>query len=156
MLSLARVSFKKISIFMLPLMLVLSSSAWAAGTAQPFVGWYHIVSERKDAQEKELGYLLVDRGTLQEIWDKYADSEMPADLQQYRNEMTILAGFTHREFLMLSFEAISMITDRYLRLQSGSERMLEIYRQDDGSYLLGTRENGVDNRYLMSAPTATP
>lgn len=129
-----------------------------ASPVQGFVGWYHLLAERnaRSPQTQELGYLLIDYGTLADIWAKYADSPLPANLEQYRNEATILSGFTHRDFLMLSFEALSTVTERYLRVNSGNDMLLEIYRLDDGSYFVGTRDGLVENRYLASPPTEEP
>src|SRR3989338_4633902 len=124
-----------------------------AGGATQFVGIYNIVSPPPSGEPE---YLVVDNGTLQEIWDKYADSPLPGDLVQYKDEMTILAGFTDRDFLILAFEALSTITDRYLKILGGDDDLLELLRRPEGRYDLGTRAAGQVQIYLLDPPMPLP
>ena len=120
----------------------------ASADASLFKGAYRIISPATPDAE----YLIIDTGTLQEIWDKYADSPLPADLVPYKEEPTIISGFTNRNFLILGFESFAMVTDRYLRLTNNQSDVIEVYRRDDGQYDSATRESGVVDRYVLEAP----
>lgn len=128
---------------------VFAGAEASAASARHFVGAYRILTPPPADGDQ---YLVVDNGTLLEIWTKYADSPLPPDLQQYKDEPTILAGFTNREFLILAFEAFSTILDRYLRIASGDSDLLELYRRDDGQFDSGTRWDGKVDRYLLAPP----
>jgi hypothetical protein len=126
----------------------LAANKNADAGASIFKGAYQILSPATPQAE----YLVVDTGTLQEIWDKYADSPLPADLVPYKEEPTIISGFTNRDFLILGFESMALVTDRYLRMSNNQNDVLEIYRRDDGQYDSATKESGVVNQYLLAAP----
>ena len=140
-------SRRLISIFFAGCMLCWSNAF--AFQAEHFRGWYEILGSSNKLQS----FVLVDVDTLGNIWAKYSDGDLPEDLEQYREEPTIISGFTNREFVMVSFEAFAMITERYLRMSGDDGLLYELYRQDNGTYALGIRENGNVSRYLLAAPT---
>lgn len=119
-----------------------------AASATHFVGAYKILSGDQKADE----YLVIDNGTLQQIWDKYADEPLPASLVPYKEEPTILAGFTNRDFLILAFEVYSTITARFLQMEGGEGEVLEVFKRDDGLNDAATKQAGAIRRYLLAAP----
>lgn len=131
----------------------LMSSAIAEATpAQAFRGLYPLAEADGVPVAPDSEYVLVDADVLHVIWAKYASGDLPESLEQYRDEPVIIAGFTHRDFVVLAFEAFSMVTDRYLRLSGGDDQRFELFRQDDGKYRVGTIKNGSNNIYLTNSP----
>lgn len=120
------------------------AEAWA-GVADRFVGWYRLDSV---VRLDELGYMLLDNDKLGVLWDRYADTPLPEDLEKYREEMSIIAGFTHQDYLVLTFEALATVTDRYLRIVGEGNELFEIYQRDDGQYLVGYRQGPVTRVFV--------
>ena len=133
--------------------LIFSGATALAGNAAQFVGIYNIVSPPPQGEPE---YFLVDNDTLQVIWDRYAESTLPADLEPYKNELVILAGFTDRDFLILAFEEVSTIQPRYLKLLGSEDELIELYQRTDGRYDMGTRQAGQVQIYLLDAPVPLP
>lgn len=119
-----------------------------------FVGLYRITSQFQGVESEE--YLLVDVGPLLTIWRKYFHENLPEHLESYRNEPTILAGFTHRSFAILSFENLSLITDTYLRVSGSRGTMIELLRRQNGRYETAARQKGQVTKYRLEPPRALP
>lgn len=141
-----------VKLFICALAIAIIPAAGEASEASRFVGWYHILAPAQPKKE----YLLIDTGTLLEIWNKYASSPLPEDLQKYKDEPTILAGFTNRDFLILCFEQTAVVADRYLSVGGGQGDQLDLYRRDDGSFDMATKQNGNVDRYLLASPAPNP
>ncbi len=139
---------------------ILYCAVWGASAyatpAQSFRGMYPLMEADGQPVTPDSEYLIVDADILEIIWRKYAGGDLPPNLEQYRNEPSIIAGFTDREFVILSFEAFSMVTENYLRMTSGDEMRFEFFRQPDGTYLVGTIKEGSNNRYLTGSPLDLP
>ena len=127
----------------------------AAESAARFKGWYPIMQEGQvSAQVQE--YMLIDVDTLENIWMKYSQGDLPENLEDYRYESTIIGGFTHNNFLILAFEAFAFVTERYLKIDGSGDMLLELYLRDDGNFNGATRENTNIFRYLFAPPLAMP
>lgn len=125
-----------------------------AGKSAPFKGVYPIIS----ATEKTLDapFFLFDNDTLGVIWGKYADGPLPADLEKYREEQTILAGFSNRSLLFLALERGALVTPNYLAVEGGEGEKLEMRRRPDGKMDMATKEAGRTTIYLLDAPGPVP
>lgn len=128
-------------------------SAWA-GRAEPFKGIYDILSQQDRSTTQPI--FLLDNDTLGNIWAKYAEGPLPADLEQYRNEPSIIAGFNNRDLLFFGLERGALIADGFLALQGGDGEQLELSRRPDGQYDMAVKEKGRITLYLLAAPRALP
>lgn len=136
------------------LMLALPVDDSFAGNASQFVGWYKVLSSTYTTPKTE--FMLVDNDTLGVLWERYVESSLPDNLQQYKDQLTILTGFIQRDFIVICFEATSIITPRYLKVIRGESDVLELYQRDDGNYDMATREDGKIDRYLLAPPVPRP
>lgn len=124
-------------------------SAWA-GRAEPFKGIYNIVWQQDRTATQPI--FLLDNDTLGNIWAKYAEGPLPADLEQYRNEQSIIAGFNNRDLLFFGLERGALIADGFIALQGGDGEQLELARRPDGQYDMAVKERGRITLYLLAAP----
>lgn len=147
--------------FLLPMIMagLFFSNFANAYKADPFKGWYKVLSKTNSEvsiRADDPQYMLIDVDTLGGIWAKYADGPLPPDLEPYREEPTILAAFTDRETVFLTFEKNAMIANGYLAIQGSGTNMMELGLRGDNNYNLGVRDNDVVSRYLLAAPTPRP
>jgi hypothetical protein len=133
---------------------VLVPSQVRAGRAAPFKGIYDILSQQDRSATQAI--FLLDNDTLGSIWAKYAEGPLPADLEQYRNEQAIIAGFNNRDLLFFGLEKGALIADGFLALQGGDGERLELNRRSDGQYDMAVKEKGRITIYLLAAPRALP
>jgi hypothetical protein len=135
--------------------LALSISTEAqANRAAPFKGIYDIISQQDRAATQPI--FLVDADTLGGIWAKYADGPLPADLEQYRHEPSIIAGFNNRDTLFFGLERGALILDGFMAMEGGDGDRLELSRRSDGQYDMAVKEKGRVTLYLLAAPRALP
>lgn len=152
-----REKMKKAFLSLSLILLFLSPLHASAFKADPFRGAYEVLSggkSRRDQSSRAPGqkkYLIVDVDTLANIWTKYGSGPLPADLIPYKDEPSIIAGFTFRDFLILSLERASLIGNGYLSVKAG-ESALELRRRPDGGFDGAVLENQNVSRYLLSAP----
>lgn len=137
------------------LFMMISISAHAF-KASPFKGLYEVLSEKSSAQKHAMDkkYVVIDVDTLEGIWAKYADGPLPSDLEKYKDEPSILVGFTFRNTIFLSLERGAMIGDGYLSLRT-DEDVMELVRSPSG-YRLAVSEKGQLSVYELSTPGALP
>jgi hypothetical protein len=130
-----------------------ATDSWAH-RASHFRGVYELVSQVRSADEDPAPakYMLIDVDTMGGIWEKYGDGDLPADLEKYRNESTILVGFTFRNTLFLTLEAGAQITGKFLGISGSENSRFELAQRADGQYDMAIRENNVVNVYVMGAP----
>lgn len=137
----------------------ISIQSWAY-KADPFKGWYQILSGMTQPSEKlqmdEKKYMFIDSDLLKNIWTKYADGPLPKDLEEYKDEPSILVAFTHRDTLFLSLERGALFGNGYLAIQGSGNNMMELARKPDANFDLGLRENNQISRYLLAPPTEQP
>jgi hypothetical protein len=128
-----------------------------ASRAAPFKGWYEILSRSdRGAAPLERAYFLLDADILGAIWERYADGPLPEDLEQYRNEPSILAGFTNRSLIFLGLERGALIGNGYLAIHGGDGESLELRRRPDGRFDMAVKEGALTSIYLLAAPRAVP
>ena len=144
---------KKWTLLALALSVFIPSQVWA-GRAEPFKGIYDILSQHDRSATQAI--FLLDNDTLGNIWAKYAEGPLPADLEQYRNEPSIIAGFNNRDLLFFGLERGALIADGFLALQGGDGEQLELNRRADGQYDMAVKEKGRITLYLLAAPRALP
>ena len=135
--------------------IIFNPSSVRATPADALEGWYEILSESQvsgEPQELVRKYFLLEADTLEKIWAKYADGPLPENLVQYKNEPSILAAFTHRDTLFLTFESSALIGDGYIRIAGSNNTLLEMRRRGDGSSDLAVQENQRVSRYLLARP----
>lgn len=149
---------KSLKLFLaLALMALLPMQAFA-GRAAHFKGWYEILVQGNQPLTKQ--YFLLDNDTLGVIWAKYAEGPLPADLEKYREEPTILAGFTNRSMIYFGLERGALIADNYLAMPGGEGEKLELRRRPDGTFDMITievrPEGTLRTLYHLAAPRETP
>lgn len=130
----------------------LSQEAFAFKSSH-FKGWYEVLS-RKDLSSKS--YVLVDVDTLEILWGRYGEGPLPPDLEQYRNEPSILAGFTDRTLIFFLLERGALVSETYLALQGGGGDKFELKKRPDGKFDLGVRDKGHISLYLLDSPRESP
>jgi hypothetical protein len=123
--------------------------------ADPFKGKYQIVSEH-DKSAADADYFLLDADTLGAIWAKYADTPLPPDLEKYRSEPSIIAGFTNRDLIFLTLEKGALIVNGYLSIEGGNGERLEIKKRPDGQSDMAVKEGNRVTLYVLSAPEPIP
>ena len=142
------------------MMVLVSSSNAFAYKSSVFKGWYEILSQTNSAEDVNVPpkkeYMLIDVDTLGNIWAKYGSGPLPKDLEQYRQEPSILAGFTNQNLLFLNLEKSALIADGYLSLAGTNGNALELQKKGNGQFDMATRDNGHVSRYLLSGPTEHP
>lgn len=142
-------------LLLVALSLFISIQAWA-GAADQFRGWYQVLSSTNSSAEQPKPYLLVDVDTMENIWLKYGDGgPLPKNLEPYRTESTILAGFTQKDFLILALERQALVSGDFMRIEGGGDRLMELKLTGTGA-IAGTRDNGQITRYQLAAPVANP
>jgi hypothetical protein len=127
-----------------------------AQKADAFEGLYEIVS-RTDRPVASMSpeYFLLDADTLGNIWAKYAEGPLPADLEKYREEPSILAGFTNRPLIFLTLERTALVTPSYIALDGGQGERLELRKRPDGADL-GVLEKNVVSIYSLNPAQPIP
>jgi hypothetical protein len=140
------------------LVLAATTQAWA-GRADPFKGVYDIL-ERKDTQagvvSLETPFFLFDADTLENIWAKYSNSPYPANLEPYRKEPSIIAGFSDRPTLYLNLEKSIFFGNGYISIPGDGNDRLEMRRRFTGEYDMAVREGNVLSMYVLAAPRPLP
>ncbi len=127
-----------------------------AQKADAFEGIYEIVSRTdRPAGANSPEYFLLDADTLGNIWSKYAEGPLPADLEQYRNEPSILAGFTNRPLIFLTLERAALVTPTYIALDGGQGERMELRKRADGADL-GVLEKNVVSIYSLNPAQPIP
>jgi hypothetical protein len=130
-----------------------------AAKATHLKGWYPIISQQNGApaaDEPKTEYFLVDTDTLAVIWDRYAGTALPADLESVKNEIAIITGFTNRDLIFLSLEKVTTVGSNFLAM-SGDKKQMELRRRPDGSGSdLATVVEGAISLYRLAPATATP
>ncbi len=128
-----------------------------AGQADAFRGKYEILSEslQVDSNGKPIPkpLFIVDTDTLEKIWIKYTQSDLPPDLVKYKDEPSIIAGFTARDLTILSLEKTALISPNFMRLQGNGDILMEIQKRADARTDLAVQENSRVSKYLLAAPT---
>lgn len=112
--------------------------------ASHFKGAYEVLSEHGRADKK---YVVCDVDTLVNIWAKYFEGELPADLVKIKDEPTILVGFTFRTGLFLNLEANALVGDTTLAMPGAKKDTMQLRRKGDGTYELGVRIDNVVTFY---------
>jgi len=134
---------------------IFAPAAALANRAAPFKGLYEIQTESGRPLDHE-AYFLLDAATLGEIWAKYASTPLPADLEPYRHEPSIIAGFTDRDVIFLVLERGALIGAGYLAFQNGDGEKLELRRRPDGRFDMAVSAGGPATFFLLSAPQQIP
>lgn len=130
-----------------------------AGKADPYRGVYDILSRQdKGALEvpKEAPIFLFDTDTLGKLWEKYAEKPLPPNLEQYRNEPSILAGFSDRNTIFLALEKSIFFGNGYISIPGGDNDRLEMRRRPNGQFDMAVQEHNVVSIYVLAAPRAIP
>jgi hypothetical protein len=125
-----------------------------AGKAAAFKGVYPIISETEKALDAP--FFLLDNDTLGVIWSKYAEGPLPADLEIYRNEQSILAGFSNRPIIFFGLERGAMVLPNYLSMEGGEGEKLEMRRRADGKMDMAVKEGRRITIYLLDTPSPVP
>lgn len=141
------------SVLLLVCLFVMPSASWA-GRAAHFRGVYEILSRVDSAMAPP--FFLLDNDTLGVIWSKYANGPLPADLEKYRNEQAIIAGFSDRDLLFFGLEQGALIGPEYMAMRGGEGEQLELRTLPDGTYEMAAVEKGRISRYKLAAPRALP
>lgn len=128
---------------------LLPGGAWA-NRAEPFEGIYQIISQTDRSAAPPV--FLLDADTLGNLWGRYAEGPLPADLEPYRQEPSIIAGFNNRDLIFFGLERGALIMDGFLAMDGGPGERLELRRRPDGQYDMGVSENGRVSVYLLAAP----
>jgi hypothetical protein len=146
---------KKILFVILWIYLIWSSGDLFASGSLPFRGLYPILSQTNSHIEKT-DYFLLDMDLMKNIWDKYGDGgALPDDLAPYKDELSVLAGFTNSHFLILTLDSLAMVGDHYLRIQGGGGKLLELV-QGSPSSQLGTKDGSTVTKYVVGPPEQVP
>lgn len=149
---------KKLSLLLaMSFCLQLFSANAIAQKADAFEGVYEIISRTdRPAGSFSPEYFLLDADTLGNIWARYADGPLPADLEKYRNEPSILAGFTNRPLIFLTFERSALVTPNYIALDGGDGERLELRSRGAQGADLGVLEKGVVSIYDLGPQQPLP
>jgi hypothetical protein len=100
------------SLITLILSLFFSQLPAHAFKADHFKGIYEVFSEHiRSTPRADKKYVVVDVDTVANIWAKYAEGDLPADLQPIKDEGSILVGFTFRGGLFFNLERTALIGD---------------------------------------------
>jgi hypothetical protein len=127
-----------------------------AQNGDPFEGIYELLSREDRPAPNSPEYFLLDADTIGNIWAKYAEGPLPADLEKYRNEPGLLAGFTNRSLLFFTLERAALITPNFIAFDGGDGEKLELRKRADGKSDLAVLEKGVISVYLLGAQQALP
>lgn len=141
---------KRFSIFCLSFFFFLPLSSFA-NKADAFKGWYQIMSQSQSRKPIPKEYFLLDADSLQNLWHKYSSQDFPPDWNDLKEEPSILAAFTNRDFLILTLTKNALISDTFLQI-AGGDRLLEMRRRPDGTFDMATKENQSVSRYLLAVP----
>lgn len=144
--------FQKLVLAALLIFPVLSAEA---SPAQKFKGYYEVLS-RRDLTPLEKHYVLVDADLLENIWSRWGEGPLPADLEPYRHEPAIFAAFTDRPLYFFLLERGAIVSDNYMAFSGGATDRFELKRRSDGNFDLGVRDNGNVSLYLLSPPREAP
>jgi len=144
---------KKLLVSLIPALFLMTTFGVEAkaGRADAFEGIYEIL-ERRDLAAKTNPLFLLDADTLGNIWTKYANGKLPADLEKYRNEPSIIAGFSDRETLFLTFEKNAFIANGYIALPGADGNKLELRRAAGGQSDMAVEEAGKVTIYKLGPP----
>lgn len=126
-----------------------------ASRASHFKGWYQVLS-RKDVSPESRDYVLIDVDTLEALWHRYSESAFPPDLEEYRNEPSILAAFTDRSLYFFLLERGALIGNDYLSLQGEGGDQMELRKRPDNRFDLAVRDKDRISLYLLAPPKASP
>ncbi len=133
--------------------LVFSAPAAHAFKADHFKGIYEVRAEHGREDKK---YVLCDVDTVANIWIKYSEGELPADLIPIKDEPSILLGFTFRSGLFFNLEANALVGDSTLAMPGGKNNTMRLARKSDGTYELGVRIDNVVTFYDLGPREAIP
>jgi hypothetical protein len=115
--------------------------------ATPFKGAYQIVSQSAPAAlDRQL--MSIDVDTLEVMWAKYASGPFPTNLEDIKNEGTILVHFGNRDTSFFTLEANCMISANYMSIHDDDKDM-EIRTRPDGNYDLAVTEKNVTAFYVL-------
>lgn len=142
--------------FLMPMVISLflmasTGSEAKANRADAFEGIYEIL-ERRDLATKANPLFLLDADTLGNIWTKYANGKLPADLEKYRNEPSVIAGFSDRDTLFLTLEKNAFIANGYIALPGSDGNKLELRRAAGGQSDMAVEEAGKVTIYKLGPP----
>lgn len=149
---------KKISfLFLICICIQFFSNQAHAQKADAFEGVFEIIS-RTDRPVSNFSpeYFLLDADTLGNIWARYAEGPLPADLEKYRNEPSILAGFTNRPLIFLTLERAALVTPNYIAFEGGEGERLELRLKGAQGADLGVLEKGVVSIYSLGPQQPLP
>lgn len=138
-------------------LLATPSLSWA-GRAEHFKGWYEILAgaQQEDPQQPQRQFMLLDNDTLANIWARYSKDPLPENLQEIKEEPTIIVAFTDRNVLFLTLERGSTIGPDFLSISGAGTNQLEMKRAADGSYDMAMIVAGELHRTKLAAPVADP
>ena len=125
--------------------------------ADHFKGLYEVISEQSRAAERpDKKYVVVDVDTVANIWAKYAEGELPADLQPIKDEPSILLGFTFRNGIFFNLERSALIGPDSLAMAGNGTNTMQLTRRGNGTYELGVRIDNVVTFYNLGAKQDLP
>ena len=145
---------KLLASLFLTLALLLPANSWAL-QASGFKGVYDILSQQNTTLAP-LPFFLFDNDTVGNIWAKYGEGDLPADLERLRHEPAILAGFSNRSTLFFTLEKAAVIADNFISVPGGNGEQLELRRRPDGQFDMAVGENNRVSLYLLAAPRPLP
>lgn len=114
--------------------------------ASHFKGAYEVLNARADEEKK---YFVCDVDTVANIWAKYGQGDLPADLVPIKDEPSILAAFTFRKGLIFTLEKAAAVEYNYLAVPGAGTDRLELYDRGNGTYQLGVRFDGQVSVYEL-------
>jgi len=139
------------------LSLFLSAPHAHAFKADHFKGLYEVISEQGILPGRaDKKYVLCDVDTVGNIWAKYAEGELPADLVKIKDEPSILVGFTFRTGLFFNLEANALIGGESLAMPGPGTNTLQLKRKNDGNYELGMRIDNVVTFFNLGVKEPLP
>lgn len=142
---------KLLSALFLTSFFLLTPSAHAF-RADHFKGIYEVLGEQSNPTAGEdKKYVICDVDTVANIWAKYANGDLPADLVKIKNEPSILLGFTFRNGLFFNLEAAALVGENLLAMPGGKNDTMQLKRINDDSYELGVRIDNVVTFYNLGA-----
>lgn len=145
------------SLITLILSLFFSQLPAHAFKADHFKGIYEVFSEHiRSTPRADKKYVVVDVDTVANIWAKYAEGDLPADLQPIKDEGSILVGFTFRGGLFFNLERTALIGDSSLAMPGAKTDTMQLTRKADGTFELGVRIDNLVTFYNLGPKQPLP
>ncbi len=140
---------KAILVLLVSFLLPLPANAFRASH---FKGLYQVTGEHRGDPK----YVVVDVDTVGNIWAKWANGDLPADLEPIRQEPSILLGFTFRDGLFFNLERSALVGADSLAMPGNKTDTMQLSRKPNGTYELGVRIDNVVTFYDLGPKQDLP